>query len=182
MAAQKQALSDQQIQEAVQRRVGSDKAVASPDLGIAVKDGIVTLTGRVETNSAKAAAGDDTIAIDGVRAVANDLEVRPAYRRDDTELARDVLRALKTNACVPAEDIKAALIEGRVTLAGTVHWEVQKMMAEAAVKRLAGITGVVNQIVVEPILPEEEVIAEQTTVAIGEDTSSFYENLGGAVD
>src|SRR5689334_19236981 len=129
MATQKQAVNDQQIQEAVLRRVASDKTVASPDLSIAVKDGIVTLTGRVETNAAKAAAGEDAIIIDGVRAVANDLAVRPAYRRDDTELARDVLRALKTNACVPADHIKATIIEGRVTLTGTVHWEVQKMMA-----------------------------------------------------
>ena len=181
MAAQKQAINDQQIQDEVRDRVSKDKAVASDDLNVQVKDGIVTLTGRVETNAAKAAAGDDAITIDGVRAVANDLEVRPAYRRDDTELARDVLRALKTNACVPAEHIKAAIIEGRVTLAGEVHWEVQKMMAEASVKRLHGVTGVVNHITVKPIAAEEEVIAEETTVAIAEDTSSFYENLG-AVD
>ncbi|MFL6213939.1 MAG: BON domain-containing protein [Blastocatellia bacterium] len=179
MAAQKQAINDQQIQDEVRERVGKDKAVGSPDLNVLVKDGIVTLTGRVETNAAKAAAGDDAIIIDGVRAVANDLEVRPAYRRDDTELARDVLRALKTNACVPADRIKAAIIEGRVTLEGEVHWEVQKMMAEAAVKRLHGITGVVNHISVKPLI--EEIIAEQAIVAIAEDTSSFYENLG-AVD
>lgn len=180
MAAQKQLINDQQIYEDVRRRVTSDKAVTSPDLNVVVQDGIVTLTGRVETNAAKAAAGEDAIIIDGVRAVANDLEVRPAYRRDDTELARDVLSVLKANACVPADHIKAAIIEGRVTLAGEVHWEVQKMMAEAAVKRLHGITGVINHITVKPII-EEEILIEDATVAIAEDTSSFYENLG-AVD
>jgi osmotically-inducible protein OsmY len=81
---------------------------------------------------------------------------------------------------VPADHIKAAIIEGRVTLEGEVHWEVQKMMAEASVKRLHGVTGVVNHITLKPVA-EEEVIAEETTVAIAEDTSSFYENLG-AVD
>jgi osmotically-inducible protein OsmY len=137
------------------------------------------LTGRVETNAAKIAAGNDVIGVDGVRAVANDLEVRPAYRRDDTEIARDVLRALKSNACVPSEHIKAAIIEGRVALEGTVHWEVQKMMAEASVRRLHGITGVVNHIVVKP--DTQDAAAVEGAVVSAEDTSSFYENLG-AVD
>ncbi len=61
-----------------------------------------------------------------------------------------------------------------------MHWEVQKMMAEASVKRLHGVTGVVNHINVKPVA-QEEVITQETSVAIGEDTSSFYENLG-AVD
>ena len=179
MAAREQRISDQKIREEALLRITSDKAVGSTDLQIAVSDGIVTLNGHVETNSAKLAAGEDAIGVDGVRAVANDLGVWPAYRRDDTEIARDVLRALKTNACVPAEHIKAAVVEGRVTLEGIVHWEVQKMMAEASVRRLHGITGVINHIVVRPDVEEDE--AAEDAVVVAEDTSSFYENLG-AVD
>jgi osmotically-inducible protein OsmY len=118
---------------------------------VAVKDGIVTLTGRVPTCAEKYAAARAAVRVTGVKAVANDLEVGllPADRRSDEDIARAVVNALTWNTSIPPDRVKAQVSQGRVTLEGTVEWYYQKEDAERAVRPVRGVKGVTNNIVVK---------------------------------
>jgi uncharacterized protein YjaG (DUF416 family) len=101
------------------------------------------------------------------KTVAYDLMVRPLVEERDAEIVKSARAALRTNACVPVERINVAVANGLVTLEGSVQWEVQKMLAEALVRRLSGITGIRNRIEVRPqdFLPETENGAGENGVA-----------------
>jgi osmotically-inducible protein OsmY len=115
---------------------------------VAVKDGVVTLSGRVPSYAEKMAAARVT----GVKAVANELEVgvSPAEERTDEDIARAVANALTWNTAIPADKVKAQVSRGWVTLEGTVEWYYQKEAAERAVRPIRGVKGVTNNIVVKP--------------------------------
>ena len=115
---------------------------------MAVKDGVVTLSGRVPSYAEKMAAARVT----GVKAVANELEVgvSPAEERTDEDIARAVANALTWNTAIPADKVKAQVSRGWVTLEGTVEWYYQKEAAERAVRPIRGVKGVTKNIVVKP--------------------------------
>jgi osmotically-inducible protein OsmY len=86
----------------------------------------------------------------GVRAVANDLEVKATWKRTDPEIAREAVQELQNHVSIPADRIKVTVKNGWVTLEGDVDWQYQKILAESAVKKLRGVIGVSNNIEVKP--------------------------------
>ncbi len=130
------------------------KRVKPNEIGVAVKDGIVTLTGWVDSYLKKMAAETAAHRVQGVKAVANDIEVRllSFAERTDADLAAAVVNALKWDAFIPADKIDVTVSKGWVTLKGQVEFGFQRRAAERAVQRLSGVKGVSNLITIKPLL------------------------------
>ena len=126
------------------------KIGSSTDIAVAVKDGVVTLSGFVRSYWDKDAAEQAAKRVYGVRAVANDIEVKPSSVRTDPEIARDAIHELERHVSIPSDRIKVTVKNGWVTLEGTVNWQYQKTLAQSAVKNLRGVTGIFNKIEVMP--------------------------------
>jgi osmotically-inducible protein OsmY len=143
--------SDEEIQRDVLEELKWDARVRPNEVGVAVKDGIVTLTGWVDSYLKKLAAEEDAYHVPGVKAVVNDIEVRlpGSAQRSDPDLAKAVLDALKWDAGIPTDKIKVTVDHGWVTLKGEVEYYFQKRDAERAVERLSGVRGVTNLLVVK---------------------------------
>ena len=142
--------TDEAIREDVLFELKWDPKITSKDIAVAAKDGVVTLTGFVSSYWEKDAAEKAAKRVYGVRAVANDLEVRLSASRTDPEIARDAVHELESHVSVPSDKIKVTVRNGWVTLEGTVDWQYQKTLAESAVKKLRGVIGVTNNIEVKP--------------------------------
>src|SRR5437867_12291495 len=150
--------NDEQIQRDVLAELKWDARVTPNEIGVAVKDGVVTLTGWVNAYSKKWAAEEAAHRVHGVKAVANDIEVRlsSAAERNDADIAAAAVRALEWDAFVPIERLDVTVSKGWVTLKGDVEWQYQKEDAERVVRRLSGVKGVTNLIVVKPrVTPSE---------------------------
>ncbi|HUA20245.1 MAG TPA: BON domain-containing protein [Bryobacteraceae bacterium] len=149
---------DLSLREDVERELGWEPIVRSAEIGVAVRDGVVMLTGAVDSYAVKRAAERAAERVRGVRAVSSQLEVRPAVSagRTDPDIAWSAANVLAWNALVPAERIRVAVSEGWVTLEGTVDWRFQRTAAEDAAADLAGVVGVTNLINVSPPVPVEE--------------------------
>jgi osmotically-inducible protein OsmY len=142
--------TDQQIQQQVMAELKWDAKIQPNEIGVAVKDGIVTLTGWVDSYLKKWSAEDAALRVTGVKGVANDIEVKLASERTDADIAESALRALEWDAFVPSNQIQVTVSKGWVTLRGDVEWQYQKEDAERVVRRLAGVKGVSNLIMVKP--------------------------------
>ena len=140
---------DHQLQEAVTRHLEWDPSVDATMIGITAKDGIVTLSGYVGTYAEKLAAERVTRTVRGVKAIANELEVRLSQDPIDPDIARSALNALKDRVDVPL-GLGVTVRGGHLTLTGTVEWMYQRMAAERAVKYLRGVRGVNNLIALKP--------------------------------
>jgi osmotically-inducible protein OsmY len=144
--------TDAQIQKDVMDELKWDPSVTHEHIGVAVNDGIVTLSGHVPTYFEKSAAQKATHRVEGVKAVAEQIEVRypGSYVRDDEEIAKAILGALKWSVQVPEERIQVRVSKGWVTLGGEVEWEYQKEAAENAIKPLVGVLGISNYVSIRP--------------------------------
>ena len=149
--------SDAAIREDVELELRYDPKITSPDITVSVKDGVVTLAGFVSSYWEKDEAEKAAKRVYGVRAVANDIQVKPASTRTDPEIARDVLHELQSHVSIPADRIKVTVRNGWVTLEGTVDWQYQKALAESAVKKLKGVIGVTNNVEVKPAVTPTDV-------------------------
>jgi osmotically-inducible protein OsmY len=141
---------DDEIRNSVFLELKWDPKITSNDIAVAVNDGVVTLSGFVSSYWEKDAAEKAAKRVYGVRAVANDLVVRTLSTRTDPEIARDIVHELESHISIPADQIKASVKSGWVTLEGSVDWQYQKVIAESAVKRIKGVVGVTNNIEVKP--------------------------------
>jgi osmotically-inducible protein OsmY len=157
MATTTQPRSDEAIREDVLLELKWDPKIKSTDIGVAVKNGVVTLAGFVSTFWELDAAEKAAKRVYGVRAVANDLEVKLFWQRTDPEIGRDAIRALESHVSIPSDQIKVTVKNGKVTLEGMVDWEYQKELAQSAVKKLRGVAGVVNKIQVKPRVSPSDV-------------------------
>jgi osmotically-inducible protein OsmY len=151
--------SDSDIKRGVEAELRWDPDINPDDIAVAVKDGVVTLTGFVRSYSQKLQAEADAKRIAGVLAVANDIEVRLPMvdQRPDPEIARDVVAALKTQLPYSWEAIKPVVKGGWVTLEGQVEWNYQRERAEEAVRRIKGVKGVTNSIQLKPSVTPAEI-------------------------
>ena len=149
--------SDDEIRNSVLMELKWDPKVTSDDIGVAVKDGVVTLTGFVPSYWEKDAAEKAAKRVYGVKAVANDLEVKLLSSRTDPEIARDIVHELESHISIPANNIKATVRNGWVTLEGNVDWQYQKLLAESAVKKIRGVIGVTNNIEVKPAVSPTDI-------------------------
>ena len=139
-----------------------DPQANDADLSVSVKDGVVTLRGSVETYPQKYAAERAVERVAGVKAVAEQLDVRPAGAsvRSDTEIAHSAVNALAWNIEVPADRVTVKVEGGWITLKGHVPWNYQRLAAERAVRYLIGVKGLRNLIEVEPEVSPAEVKAK----------------------
>ena len=145
-------MTDRHLQEQVQNALDWEPSVDAADIGVSVENGVVTLRGDVKTYAEKAAAERVALKVYGVKAVANDVNVRlgDGEQRTDTDIAQAVLAALRWNTMVPKDKVTVAVTNGWVTLAGTVDWEYQRQAAANAIRYLAGVRGVVNTVAIKP--------------------------------
>lgn len=144
--------TDYEIQKDVMTELKWQPALNAANIGVAVKDGIVTLSGQVENYPQKLSAERAAKKVIGVRALAEDLQigVSPIFRRTDAEIAETVLDALKWYSTVPHEKIQVKVEDGVVTLEGEVDWQYQSAAARSAVVALIGVRNVLNNIRVKP--------------------------------
>jgi osmotically-inducible protein OsmY len=144
--------TDEQIQRDVLAELKWDARLQPNEIGVIVKDGVVTLTGWVDSYAKKWAAEEAAHRVRGVKAVANDIEVRlpVSDERTDADIAAAAVRALEWDAFVPVEKLDVTVSKGWVTLRGELEWQFQKEDAERVVRRLSGVKGVTNLIVVKP--------------------------------
>jgi osmotically-inducible protein OsmY len=141
--------ADVRTRDAVMRQLEWDPEVDASGIGVAAKRGVVTLTGFIDSYSAKLAAERAAKRVRGVRAVANDIDVRLRLERTDADLAADVVRALELRSTIP-RSVQAVVHNGHITLTGQVNWPFQHRDAEKAVRHIRGVRGVVNRIAVVP--------------------------------
>lgn len=144
--------TDYQVQAAVMEELKWDPSLNASQIGVAVKDGVVTLSGKVDFFSHKRAAEKAAKRVAGVKAVAEDIQVGSSIgnTKTDTEIAEVVLNALKWHTGVQEEKIKIKVEDGYVTLEGEVDWGFQGFNAKSAIENLAGVRGVINLITVKP--------------------------------
>jgi osmotically-inducible protein OsmY len=145
-----QVRTDDDIRNSVLEELKWDPKITSPDIAVAVKDEVVTLTGFVSSCWEEEAAEKAAKRVYGVRGVANDLQINLASERTDSEIARDAVHAIESHAGIPSDRIKVTVRTGWVTLEGSVDWQYQKSLAESAVKSIRGVLGVTNNIEVKP--------------------------------
>lgn len=140
--------TDHQLKTDVSTELAWDPAVNSTTIGVAVKDGIVTLGGQVDTYLQKHAVERAARRVGGVRGIAMDLEVKlsPGHARSDTDIAQAALQALRWHSVVPDDKVQVEVENGWVTLTGEVDWAYQSASAEQCVRPLIGVRGVSNQV------------------------------------
>jgi osmotically-inducible protein OsmY len=145
-------ITDSEIQRDVLEELKWDPSVEATHVGVSVKNGVVTLSGHVPSFAEKFAAEKAALRVHGVKAVANEIDVKlpGESRRTDEDIAQAAVNALRQNVLVPDGDVKATVSNGWVTLEGEVEWMYQKQAAEDAVRYLAGVVGVTNLIRVKP--------------------------------
>lgn len=136
-----------------------EPSIDPAEIGIIVKDGIVTLTGQVDSFAQKLAAEKAVKRVRGVRGVAEEIEVRipSSLKRTDADIARVALNALEWDIQVPNERVKVKVEDGWVTLEGEVAWDFQKRAAADAMRYLTGVSGVFNLITVKPRVKTPEI-------------------------
>lgn len=144
--------TDAEIKDDVLAELLWQPDIDETQIGVIVEDGVVTLTGVVNSYVKKSAAEKAIKGIAGVRAVADDIEIKYGneYKRTDKEIAKAVANALEWNPSIPHKDIQANISDGWVYLSGEVEWGYQKNAAKKAVENLLGVKGVnLNQITIE---------------------------------
>lgn len=154
--------TDSDIKRDVEDEIKYDVDIDSTDIGVSVKDGVVSLTGFVGSYRPKLRAEADAKRVSGVMAVANDIEVRLASSdsRPDPEIARDLVAQLKFAMPFSHESIKSVVKNGWATLEGDLEWNYQRMRAENAALRVKGVLGITNHINLAPRVKPTEVKAK----------------------
>ena len=140
--------TDRQLQQDVMEELRWDAAVQSAHIGVEARDGVVTLSGEIDSYAEKFAAADAAKRVAGVKGVAMDLEVKlpGSYKRTDADIAKAAVTALEWNVSVPIGAVQVKVDDGFVTLTGEVDWGYQSASAEQALQPLVGVRGVTNQI------------------------------------
>lgn len=151
--------TETQLQRDVLDELRWEPSIDANDVGVMVHEGVVTLTGRVDSFAEKDAAQRSAQRVVGVKAVANDLEVvvPGAHKRDDTDIARAAVDAIAWNYNVPKEQVRLSVRNGWITLDGEVDWQYQRDAALKTVMFLTGVQGVTNNLVVRPKATPQEI-------------------------
>jgi len=140
--------TDAQLKADINAELEWDPSIHAANVGVAVKEGVVTLTGHLETYAEKYAIERAVQRVEGVQAVAIELDVKldPGHKRSDADIAAAAESALQWHSLVPEDRIKVMVERGWVTLTGEVDWEFQRASAEKAVRPLTGVVGLSNGI------------------------------------
>lgn len=143
---------DSQLQQAVLAEFSWEPSIDAAHIGVTAKEGVVTLTGRVESFASKHAAETAARRVKGVLAVAEEIEVRLPVetKRDDEAIAAAAIERLAWDVSVPPNAVQIKVEKGWITLTGKVEWNFQKEAAADDIRRLLGVVGVSNQIAIKP--------------------------------
>ncbi|MEQ7801945.1 BON domain-containing protein [Pedobacter sp. ASV1-7] len=151
--------NDSKIQKDVMDELKWEPLLNPSEIGVSVKNGIVTLSGEVDSYVKKIAAESATKRVLGVKAVAEDIQVilSPSLKKTDADIAAAVLNALKWNSVVQEDKIKIKVEDGIVKLEGEVEWEFQRKNIKRSIEFLSGVRMVINLIKVKPIIYSSEI-------------------------
>jgi osmotically-inducible protein OsmY len=144
--------TDSQIQQDVMAELKWEPAVQAEQIGVEVKDGIVTLAGHVDSFAEKWNAERAAQRVSGVKALAVEIDVKlpGSDQRTDADIAQSCENVLLWTTYLPKDSVKVMVESGWVTLTGHVKWEFQRATANAAIRYLAGVKGVSNQVAIKP--------------------------------
>ncbi len=147
--------TDTELQRDVMTELKWEPTIHAAEIGVAVKDGVVTLSGSVDSYAKKWAADRAAKRVFGVKAVTEEIKVTltGSYKRADKDIAQAATKVLDWNYWIPSNRVKLMVQDGRITLSGDVDWYYQKVHAEDSVRHLVGVLGVINLITIKPPVP-----------------------------
>ena len=145
-------MSDIMLRQSVLDELDFEPSVDTTHIGVTVDKGVVTLTGHVSSYAEKLAAEAAVKRVKGVQAIAQEIEVRYPFEKKtaDDEIAARALSILRWSAVVPQNTVQLKVEDGWITLTGDVNWQFQRIAAEAQLRRLSGVAGVINRITIKP--------------------------------
>ena len=154
--------TDEQLQQDVTAELKWEPSVNAAQIGVEVKDGVVTLAGHVDSYAEKWNAEKAVQRVSGVKALAVEMDVKlPGFsKRNDADIARSAQNAIGWTSYLPKDAVKIMVEKGWVTLTGEVDWEYQRNVASGAIRHLMGVTGVSDQITIKAIATSSGVKAE----------------------
>jgi osmotically-inducible protein OsmY len=152
-------MTDQDLKQSVLDELAWDPSVSEAHIGVTAHTGVVTLTGHVASYAEKCAAEHAVGRVSGVKAIAEELEIRYLYDagHGDEDIARQALNVLAWDLAVPKDKVRVKVEKGWITLSGEVHWYYQKNAAEKDVRKLFGVMGVSNLIAIEPVVHASDI-------------------------
>lgn len=152
-------MNDMILRQNILDELGFEPSLNAANIGVSVENGVVTLTGHVPTYIEKNNAADVVCRVKGVRGIAQDMEVRPvgSHRTADDEIAKRALNILNWSTAIPEGSVQVQVEDGWVVLTGMVEWNYQKIAATEAVRALAGVFDVANNIQVKPYVSSVDV-------------------------
>lgn len=156
--------TDLQLKADVTDELAWDPAINAASVGVTVKDGVVTLTGHLDSFGEKHAVERAVRRVEGVRGIALELDVKLAaeHKRSDSEIAQAAATTLRLNSMVPDGKVQIEVENGWVTLTGEVDWRYQLVRAEQAIRPLAGVRGLSNRISIKARASSKDVGAQIT--------------------
>jgi osmotically-inducible protein OsmY len=150
-------MNDRTLRQDILDELEFEPSVDANDIGVAVEDGIVTLSGHVSSYSQKLAAEQAAARVKGVRGIAEEIKVRYVDGTSDDEIARRAVNCLNWSTTVPADKVQVVVQDGWVTLKGKLDWHHQKVAAANAMRGLHGVTGISNLIELVPRVAKADV-------------------------
>ena len=159
--------TDSELKKDVLSELSWDPLVPEARIGVAVTDGVVTLTGHLDSYAEKVATKEAVERVSGVKTIALELEVIPSgiHQRSDTEIAAAVQHALSWNTSVPQNRVHVTVEKGWVTLNGELDWNFQRRALERMIRPLKGVAGIVDNIRLKS-LPQPENLASRIEAAL----------------
>jgi osmotically-inducible protein OsmY len=175
--------TDMELKADVTAELAWDPAINAANIGVMVKDGVVTLAGHLNKYSEKHAVERAVRRVAGVRAIALDLDVKlsPEHKRDDSDIAQAAIAALRLNSLVPDGKVKVEVENGWITLTGQVDWAYQFASAEQCLRPLAGVRGIDNHVAIKPRVQGKD-IAAQIKAALTRQAEREARHIGIEVD
>ena len=158
--------TDTELQLDVMNELKWEPGIKAAEIGVGVKDGVVTLSGNVDSYFRKWSVEAAAKRVAGVKAVAETLKViLPSnFRRNDEDIARTASSMLNWNHLVPSDRVKVTVQNGRITLSGEVDYNYQRAGAEGTVRNLIGVSGVTNSITIRPPAPKVSMLEVQNGI------------------
>lgn len=152
-------MDDNVLQKNILAELEWEPSLNAAGIGVAVENGVATLSGHVQTYVEKLKAEQVVRHVRGVRAIAEEIEVRPVHSRThaDDEIAKRALNMLNWDVMVPAESLQVKVQQGWLTLSGAVDWQYQRTAAEDDVRKLSGVLGVTNLITIKPRAQRDDI-------------------------
>jgi osmotically-inducible protein OsmY len=160
--------TDAQIQTDAMQELKWDPSITHEHIGVAVADGIVTLSGTVPSYIEKSSAEKAVQRVGGVKAVVEKIEVKVpgSYHRDDQDIAKAIIDQFRWHTQVPDDVVKARVENGWVELTGDVEWDYQRSAAENALRGLTGVRGITNKLTIKPKVAQPSEIKDKIEEAL----------------